>query len=189
MNADDRREVTAHFTGHRPKYLVGREKEVKLCIKKLTEYAIKQGKNTFISGMAAGVDIEAARYILSLIEKGEDLYLIGAVPFDYHYSRWPLPAIKDYKDLINRIINNGRCEIYQVSTGDYSYYKLNKRNEWMAKRASICLGVYIRGNKGGTYNQLKDSSTRGLETIYYDPITLIGYKVNEPNKTKGKVNK
>jgi len=161
---------TAHFTGHREKYLYGLENNVNKGIQILTEYALKKGYRRFISGMALGVDLWAAEYILNLINEGEDLYLICAIPFEEHHERWSDKNKEIFKKIIKQVENIKGSEIKIINSGGYSVRKLFIRNEWMADNASLCLGCYIPTiSNGGTYKQLKYSKKKGLETIFIDP--------------------
>ncbi|MEB3884039.1 SLOG family protein [Lyngbya sp. CCY1209] len=171
--------VTAHFTGHRPQHIGRLHLEVRECVEWLVEYATERGIKVFVSGMACGVDLTAAKYVMDLIDGGADLYLVGAVPFPTHWQKWPRSTQDEYAALVKRMKRSDRCKVCLVSDGGYSIEKLTRRNEWMADRASMCLGVYLgtHGRQGGTYRQLQYSSSRGLHTIYCDPANLRMYQV------------
>jgi len=171
--------ITAHFTGHRPQHFRHLEADVQYCIEWLVEYAVDRGIKVFVSGMAAGVDLMAAKYVMDLIDGGADLYLVGAVPFPTHWQKWPWRTQDEYAALVKRMRRSDRAKVCLVSDGGFSIEKLNRRNEWMADRASMCLGVYLagRGLNGGTHRQLQCSSDKGLHTVYCDPANLQMYQM------------
>lgn len=64
MTELEKRQNRCCFTGHRPEKLHCSEIEVKTMLAKEIATALKQGKRTFISGMARGSDIFAAELVL-----------------------------------------------------------------------------------------------------------------------------
>lgn len=176
MNFPKDKTVTAHFTGHRPQSIRHLEADVRYCVEWLVEYATERGIKAFVSGMAAGVDLTAAKYVMDLIDGGADLYLVGAVPFHGHHLKWPRQSRDEYRHLFDRMKASDRAKVCLVSDGGFSVEKLNRRNEWMADRASMCLGVYL-GLQGGTRRQLQYSSSQGLHTVYCDPSERRMYRM------------
>ena len=76
------------FTGHRPERLGMPEAEVISSLKKEIRTAIADGFQTFISGMARGVDLWAAEIVLALRDEGAAVRLICASPYRGFENRW-----------------------------------------------------------------------------------------------------
>ena len=76
------------LTGHRPERLEIPEPEVISSLKEEIHQAIADGFQTFISGMARGVDLWAAEIVLALRDEGEAVRLICASPYQGFESRW-----------------------------------------------------------------------------------------------------
>ena len=64
MEKDIIREYTACFTGHRPEKMGRSEQEVKALLNRDIDRAVGDGFDTFITGMARGVDLWAAELIV-----------------------------------------------------------------------------------------------------------------------------
>ncbi len=85
------RELRRHrccFAGHRPERLEMPESEIISGLKKKSRQAIADGFQTFISGMARGVDLWAAEIILMFRDEGAAIHLICASPYQGVESRW-----------------------------------------------------------------------------------------------------
>ena len=85
------REKTVCFTGHRPEKLPGygeTENASLNVIRSMLYYQIYQsaeeGYKYFISGLARGVDLWAAEYVLEVKNRFPDIKLICAKPFAAH---------------------------------------------------------------------------------------------------------
>ena len=120
--------------------------------------AIKDGYNVFISGMAPGVDIWAAEIVLRLREKGADIKLICASPFEGFEKRWPdwerrYNAILEKADLVRFICKGNIPGVHQI------------RNEWMVDHATRVIAVF-NGEKSGTKNTIDYANRVGVEIKY-----------------------
>lgn len=85
----EKRQNRCCFTGHRPEKLLCSEIQVKNMLAKEITTALRQGKHTFISGMARGSDIYAAELVLEYRAQYPDIHLICALPhpdFEKHWS-------------------------------------------------------------------------------------------------------
>jgi uncharacterized phage-like protein YoqJ len=145
----------ACFTGHRPQKIGGYVKTnpMRVRVRKALEVAIDRavaaGYTKFISGMALGVDQDAAEIC---IEKG--LYLIAAVPCKGVELRWPESSQRDF-----RAILAGASEVDYGAEFYAGPKTMQDRNEWMAVRSSLVIAVWD-GSKGGTYNMLEYCKSR-----------------------------
>ena len=89
MTEAEKRKYRVCFTGHRPEKLTRPERQVLKDLETAIKKSIADGQNVFISGMAPGVDIWAAEIVLRLRDKGADIKLICASPFEGFEKRWP----------------------------------------------------------------------------------------------------
>ena len=80
MSEQELRQHRCCFAGHRPERLGMLESEVISCLKEEIRTAIADGFQTFISGVARGVDLWAAEIVLALRDEGAAVRLICASP-------------------------------------------------------------------------------------------------------------
>ena len=97
------------FTGHRPEKLLSEhenmdavEKEIKKRLKIAIEKAVEDGYETFITGMARGLDLWAADVVLEEREKNPDVKLICAVPFHGFEKRWNTNEQAHYQSVLEK---------------------------------------------------------------------------------------
>lgn len=159
------KEKTVCFTGHRPEKLPFNGDitifEVKSLISKLyaeIDRSIEQGYTTFISGMAKGIDIWAAKYIVELKTANPQIMLICAVPYKGFASgwkgvdRWDYGWITDHAD-----------QIVYVSER-YTPYCLKKRNEFMVDRSAKLIAV-VSDYSSGTGQTIRFAEKNKLDMV------------------------
>jgi uncharacterized phage-like protein YoqJ len=146
--------TTCCFTGHRPPRLGGWNpnnpirNSVKRILKQMILDAMAIGYNTFISGMAQGVDLDAFEIVLSLKPAYPYLKLIAAVPHKGQEISWPMIARQDYQAMLK-----SADEVHTLA----EYYTPNvmqQRNEWMVDQSSHVIAVWD-GRDGGTHNTVE----------------------------------
>ena len=98
--------MTVCFTGHRPQHFsFGFDENHPDCIllknqlKKEIFRQIQNGADTFLCGMAQGVDTWAAEAVLCAKEQFPYIKLIAAIPCPDQPKRWSASAIKRYNDI------------------------------------------------------------------------------------------
>ena len=101
--------ITCCFSGPRPKnYPWGSDQacEVKIAekLKIAVQDAIERGYRHFISGMAAGVDMLAAKIVLQMRENIPDkrITLEAAIPFPDQPRRWKEETKLEYESILSR---------------------------------------------------------------------------------------
>jgi uncharacterized phage-like protein YoqJ len=147
--------MIACFTGHRPTKIGGYDEthplrvRIRAALSTAIDRAIGEGFDTFISGMALGVDTDAAELVL---EKGQKL--IAAVPFVGQESKW-ISGIERYRHILSQ------AEVVIVSPGGYSAQKMQVRNEYMVDRSSLLIAVWD-GTSGGTANCVRYAQSKGV---------------------------
>ena len=134
---------TCCFTGHRPDKCKGTEETIRLKLKKEIVNAIGAGYDTFITGMAPGVDTWAAEEILKIKAENSAIRLIAAVPF---------PGVEKDRDAELRerfktILDNADC-VHYVCPG-FRRWAFHARDAWMVDRSSLVIAVF-NGSHGGT---------------------------------------
>lgn len=138
------------FTGHRPDKLNGYDpkdnKKLLWEISRAVEYSILEGVDTFISGMALGVDMWSALIVLKLKEKYPHIKLVCAIPCKNHSIKWN----KKDQDLWVKI-TQAADEIVFVTETEYTHSCMQDRNEWMVDNSDTVLAVWD-GTSGGTGN-------------------------------------
>lgn len=154
---------TCCFTGHRPDKLpclkdphcsAARDLRRKVAQAILSLYE-NDGVDTFISGMALGVDLMAAREVLAFCKMGYPFRLVAALPFRGQARSWSAAHQAEYEDLLSRAHHT---EVVCDTPSKYAYLM---RNDWMTAHASHLIAVWD-GSGGGTAYTVSSAQKRGL---------------------------
>ena len=164
-------ETTLCFTGHRPSKLKGYNpndnKDLLFHLRDIIEYHIENHNiDTFITGMALGIDQWAAKIVLKLKLKYPHIKLVAAIPCANHSSKWNNDSKLEWKYIADN------CDyVHYVSDELYTHWCMNKRNEWMVDNSSYVIAVHD-GTEGGTNNckQYAIKSNKNVVTVH--PKTL-----------------
>lgn len=149
-------ETTCCFTGHRPNKLHGYDPKTEgnqKMLWKLRDEIVNHietyNVETFISGMALGIDMWAARIVLKLKEIYPSIKLVAAVPCKNQTNKWAEKSKKEWNYIIEK------CnDVHYVSKEEYTAWCMQKRNEWMVDNSDYVIAVWD-GSKGGTGNCVK----------------------------------
>ncbi|SDB42166.1 Uncharacterized SPBc2 prophage-derived protein YoqJ [Ruminococcaceae bacterium FB2012] len=158
------RAKTCCFTGHRLKDLpfggdrhaLGMRNLVSTLYLTITE-TVKEGYDTFISGMSDGIDLICADIVCQMISKGEKLDLICAVPYagQIREMRSPRSAYL-YEALTSRFPT-------VVLSRNYHPDCYKERNQFMVDHSSKLIGVYRHKSRGsGTMQTIGMARRAGL---------------------------
>ena len=156
------RELRQHrccFTGHRPEKLKIAEDEVIKSLKKEIRTAIADGFQTFISGMARGVDLWAAEIVLALRDEGKTIRLICASPYQGFESRWN----REWQERYRRVME--RADLVRFICPGYSRDCFQRRNEWMVDHSARVIAVY-NGGPGGTRNTVEYARRNRVSIVF-----------------------
>lgn len=171
------------FTGHRPGHFAfGYEQghpdcvRLKHAIGQAVSILIQQGVTTFISGMAQGVDLWAAREVLRQKAENPMLRLIAAQPCADQAQRWPQAARREYEDIL--AVCDERFCLYER----YTHSCMMERNRWMVDRSGILLAVYDGSAGGGTAATVRYAQSKQREIWLLDPDTLCLVALTPPEK-------
>ena len=148
MSEQELRRHRCCFTGHRPERLGMPESEVILGLKKEIRTAIADGFQTFISGMARGVDLWAAEIVLALRDEGAAVRLIYTSPYRGFENRWS----REWQARYRRVME--RADLVRFICPGYSRDCFQRRNEWMVDHSARVIAVY-NGQPSGTRNTIE----------------------------------
>ena len=146
------------FTGHRPERLGMPEIEVISGLKKEIRQAIADGFQTFISGVARGVDLWAAEIVLAFRDERAEIRLICASPYRGFESRWS----REWQERYRRVME--RADLVRFICPGYSRDCFQRRNEWMIDHSARVIAVY-NGQPSGTRNTIEYARRCGLPVI------------------------
>ena len=158
MTEQELRQHRCCFTGHRPERLGIPEIEVISGLKKEIRQAIADGFQTFISGMARGVDLWAAEIVLACRDEGAAIRLICASPYKGFESRWSREWQERYRQVM------GRADLVRFICPGYSRDCFQRRNQWMVDHSARVIAVY-NSQPSGTRNTIEYARQRGVPVI------------------------
>ena len=121
--------------------------------------AVADGFQTFISGMARGVDIWAAENVLRLREEGAPIHLIAASPYRGFESSWSLEWQRRYTAVM------AAADLVRFISPGYDRGCFQRRNEWMVDRSARVIAVF-NGEKGGTKNTVDYADRCGVPVVF-----------------------
>ena len=165
MTEQELRQHRCCFSGHRPEKLGASKETVINGLKKEIRSAIADGFQTFISGMARGVDIWAAEIVLVLRDEGAAVRLICASPYRGFESRWS----RDWQERYRLVM--GRADLVRFICPAYRRDCFQRRNEWMVDHSARVIAVY-NGGPGGTRNTVEYAKQHSV------PVVNISLKFN-----------
>jgi uncharacterized phage-like protein YoqJ len=152
---------TCCFTGHRPHKLFGYNSNTPgnlRIIWSIRDEIIRHiniGVDTFISGMALGIDMWSAIEVLKLKEEYPWISLVCAIPCKEQYKKWVEESIVEYHNILE-----SADEVIYVSDKPYTDRCMHDRDKWMVDRSKYVIAVYNGDTDGGTYITYKYARKR-----------------------------
>ena len=122
--------------------------------------------DTFISGMAQGVDMYAAEIVLELKEQYPQITLECAIPYERQAVRWPAALRERYFSIAER------CDKETMLQRQYTRDCMKKRNQYMVDCADVVLAVW-NGEPSGTGQTVWYAKEKGKLVWRIDPATLV----------------
>ncbi len=162
------RNKTCCFTGHRNRDLPfsgdRSRRGMKCLVSSLQLYiekAIEDGYDTFISGMAEGIDLICAEIVHNLISrKGMKLNLICAVPYKGQGIKELSAPMDQY--IYSMILSDCSQVVYVSEKKSRVCYR--KRNQFMVDNSHRIIGVYKEKDiSSGTLQTINMAKKAGLE--------------------------
>ena len=164
MCRNEKRMRRCCFTGHRPEKLMGGMAHIQMKLQFEIERAIADGFGTFITGMARGIDLIAAEFVLAMQKNGMPTHLICASPYVGFETRWSVDWQERYRNVLNS------ADIVRYASPVYNRDCFQARNEWMVDHSSRLIAVY-NGSPVGTQNTIEYARKRGLDIkIIYEEM-------------------
>ena len=159
MTEQELRQHRCCFTGHRPEKLKIAEDEVIKSLKKEIRTAIADGFQTYISGVARGIDLWAAEIVLDFRDEGVSIRLICASPYKGFESRWS----REWQERYRRVME--RADLVRFICPRYSRDCFQRRNEWMVDHSARVIAAY-NGGSGGTRNTVEYAMRHSVPVVY-----------------------
>ncbi len=171
---------TCCFSGHRPEKLFGADKGVSseevrrlmsLVALEIHE-TIEAGYDTFITGMARGIDLWAARLVSEEKARNPKIKLVCAIPYHGHGSELLGEEKYDYimlKSLADKIVYVSERSCREC---------MQKRNKYMVRNSAKLIAV-VSDYRSGTGQTIRLAQKGRLETRIIDlnecaPMLLAG---------------
>jgi uncharacterized phage-like protein YoqJ len=170
---------TVCFTGHRdtavvpyrgePVYRTITLRTVQLMLCRYIDMAVESGYKSFISGLAAGTDLWAAKYVLAKKRVDKRIRLIGVMPYLRHaerFSEHSRELLADVEKGADQLLatNMDPLIVYGKSrSGENTSPDLYRdRNFFMVDNASAVISWFNEGSfKSGTYQTLNYAVRQG----------------------------
>ena len=159
MSEQELRRHRCCFTGHRPERLGMPESDVIFGLKEEIRTAIADGFQTFISGMARGVDLWAAEIVLALRDEGAAVRLICTSPYRGFENRWSWEWQARYRRVMER------ADLVRFICPGYSRDCFQRRNEWMVDHSVRVIAVY-NDQPSGTRNTIEYAKRCSVPVIF-----------------------
>ncbi|MCR5803192.1 MAG: DUF1273 domain-containing protein [Clostridia bacterium] len=150
---------TCCFTGHKPEKIKEDIDVIKANLRKEIMKAIDLGYDTFISGMADGVDVWAAETVLDIKKEKDDIKLICAVAYNGTEKNRTPEKQEKFHDILRR------ADGTEYMNRKYAPWVFFARDEWMIDRASYVIAVF-NGTRGGTEHTLKYAAEKERKIVY-----------------------
>lgn len=172
---------TICFTGHRPDKLYGYDatnegnQKVIAYLWNIIGKSINHGFNTFITGMALGIDQWAAKIVNEYKQLHPEIKLIAAVPHKGHGNNWPEYSQQERDKVL------GMCdEVFMVSDEPFTNWCMQKRNEWMVDNSDYVVAVWD-GSTGGTGNCVKYAKKEEKRIVCLNPKNFTVKRLDKEN--------
>ncbi len=136
---EKKEDLVCAFTGHRT---LGEDFNADGLLLEIKR-AIEGGVTTFLSGMAMGFDLLAAKLVLALREENPSLKLVACIPCAEQAKKYPQEELALYRSV--ELAANERIVLSE------KYYRgcMHARNRYMADRADVLI-AYCNKPTGGT---------------------------------------
>lgn len=173
------------FTGHREKSITACAKacglgrsalvSVKLTLYRYIDMAADYGYDTFISGLASGIDLWAAEYVLLKRRKNSGIRLIGAMPYLRHSQRFCaedkalLTAVENEADMLISVCGDPEAYFSKTCSGRGSPTLYRDRNYYMVDHSDTVIAFFNKDNFcSGTAQTVNYARRCGKRVVSYD---------------------
>lgn len=157
------------ITGHRPQsFPFGFDEAAPAClalkaqIKKELSALIDSGVDSFMTGMALGVDTWAAEMIIELRKNHTGIRLYAAVPCPGQDAKWSEPQRSRYASVLDA------CDRRFMLSDRYTPSCMLERDRFMVEHANVVLAVWNGKPTGGTAFTVDYARRSGKRIIIID---------------------
>ena len=147
---------TCCFTGHRPEKLNMPKEKIKEKLTRAIKKAIDDGFETFISGMARGIDMWSAEIVLEEKKNNPGIKLVCASPFEGFEKSWSYDTKEKYQSILDE------ADEVKFVCPHYSKSCFHIRNKYMVDNSQRVIAAYT-GESGGTKNTVIYAEKKGIE--------------------------
>lgn len=155
---DKQRSVSVSFTGHRSYCGEGRRQ-----LADVLQMLYKEGYRRFLTGMAWGFDLAAARAVMDLQQCYGDVLLVAVEPFAGFRDLFDGDAAAGYDEVLAACSERITvCDTHTVMS-----YRL--RNDYLVDHAAVVVAWYDGGREGGTAYTVKRARRSGVPVINLRP--------------------
>lgn len=155
---DKQRSVSVSFTGHRSYRDEGRRQ-----LDDVLQMLYKEGYRRFLTGMAWGFDLAAARAVIDLQQSHDDVQLVAVEPFAGFRDLFEDDAAAEYDEVLAACSERVTvCDTHTVMS-----YRL--RNDYLVDHAAVVVAWYDGRREGGTAYTVKRARRSGVPVINLRP--------------------
>jgi len=161
---------TCTFTGHRPLNLPfefskkdAKYKLFKELLTFLIREQIESGVTRFLTGIALGIDLIAAKAIIKLRKKHPDISLEAVIPCANQQCKWQTKQTLEYKKILKK------CDKVIILQDEYTPDCMQKRNCFMVDISDCVLAVW-NGTASGTAQTVYYALGKNLPVTVLNPI-------------------
>lgn len=167
-------EKACAFTGYRPQKLSFGNDEthedclrLKSILKNEICALVENGYNSFLSGMALGIDIICAELVLEIKREAPDIKLVAVIPCLLQERQWGEQEQRRYRSLLARA-----DEKIFVTQTEFTKGCMQKRNRYLAQNSDKLLAVWD-GQSGGTMQTIQFAQRCGKPVTVIDPTRFL----------------
>lgn len=161
--------MTLGVTGRRPRGLPWRYSEedprcleLKEEMRRVILCKVSEGYDTFVTGMAMGIDTYFAESVIDLRSTYPGLRLVCEVPFSTQSSRWTLGARFRYNTI------KSKADEWNCPRESYDPSAYLERDARIVERSDSLLVVWDGVREGGTYRTYEMALRSGVPCIVID---------------------
>ncbi len=161
-------EKTVCFSGHRPEKLPGRGKEncpeteyIKNLLRTKIEESISEGYVRFLSGVARGIDLWAARTVIELRKLHPEIQLVCVKPVENQGYNFP----DEDRILYESVIADADSVV--CTSEEYSRTCYAVRNRYMVDNSSKLI-AFVNNYRSGTGQTIRYARSLGRKTDITD---------------------